>query len=48
MIVADTSAILAAQFAEPERALFTKAIIASDSVLVSSMSVLEARMVPPG
>lgn len=48
MIVADTSAILAVQFDEPERAAFVEVMIASGAVLLSSVSVLEARMVMYG
>ena len=48
MIVADTSAILAIQFNEPERALFAKLMQRAGKVLVSSVSVVEARMVAYG
>ncbi len=48
MIVADTSAIVAIAFAEPERAAFVQAIERSDRVLISTVSVVEARMVVHG
>ena len=48
MIVADTSAIVAIAFAEPERDAFVRAIQAADRVLISTVSVVEARMVVHG
>ena len=48
MIVVDTSAIVAIAFAEPEREDFTQAILQTDRVLVSTVSVVEARMVVHG
>jgi ribonuclease VapC len=45
MIVADTSALLAIQFDEPECRVFLDIIGRTDAVLVSSVSVVEARMV---
>lgn len=45
MIVADTSAIVAMAFGEPEREAFKQAIQQADKVLISTVSVLEARMV---
>ncbi len=48
MIVADTSAILAIAFAEPERAVFVQALQRADRVLISTVSVVEARMVVHG
>jgi ribonuclease VapC len=48
MIVADTSAILAVAFAEPEREVFLKAIEAAQRTLISSVSAVEARMVVHG
>ena len=48
MIVADTSAIIAIAFAEPEREAFLQAIASADRVLISSVSVVEARMVVHG
>lgn len=48
MIVVDTSAIVAIAFAEPERAEFIQIIEQSAKALVSTVSVLEARMVVHG
>ena len=48
MIVADTSAIVAIAFAEPERAAFVRALEGADRVLISTVSVVEARMVVHG
>ena len=45
MIVADTSAILAITFAEPEREAFVAALERAERTLVSSVTVVEARMV---
>ena len=45
MIVVDTSAIVAIAFAEPERTDFLAVIDRADRVLISSVSVVEARMV---
>ena len=48
MIVVDTSAIVALAFGEPEREVFTQAIQQADKALVSTVSVVEARMVVHG
>ena len=48
MIVVDTSAIVAIAFGEPERAAFVLAIQAADRALISTVSMLEARMVVHG
>ncbi len=48
MIVADTSAIIAVVFAEPEREAFVDVIRRAPRVLVSTVSVVEARMVVHG
>lgn len=48
MIVADTSAIIAIVFAEPEREAFVNVIRRAPRVLVSTVSVVEARMVVHG
>ena len=48
MIVADASAIIAIVFAEPERAAFIDVIRRAQRVLVSTVSVVEARMVVHG
>jgi uncharacterized protein with PIN domain len=45
MIVVDTSAIVAMAFGEPERASFFKTIHAAEKALISTVSVVEARMV---
>jgi len=48
MIVVDTSAIVAIAFAEPERETFVRVLQRADRVLISSVSVVEARMVVHG
>ena len=48
MIVVDTSAIVAIAFAEPERDAFVQAIQQADKALVSTVTVVEARMVVHG
>ena len=48
MIVADTSAIIAIVFAEPEREAFRKAIESAQRTLICSVSAVEARMVVHG
>ena len=48
MIVADTSALVAIVFAEPERAAFVQVMERADRVLLSTVSVVEARMVVHG
>lgn len=48
MIVVDTSAIVAMAFGEPERDAFVQVIQQADKVLISTVSVLEARMVVHG
>lgn len=48
MIVADTSAIVAIAFAEPERDAFVQVIEQAERTLMSSVSVVEARMVVHG
>lgn len=48
MIVADTSAIIAIVFAEPEREAFIDVIRRAPRVLVSTVSIVEARMVVHG
>ena len=48
MIVADTSAIVAIVFAEPEREVFLRVIQSAPRVLISTVSVVEARMVVHG
>ena len=48
MIVADTSAIVAIVFAEAERAAFVQAIERAERALISTVSVVEARMVVHG
>ena len=45
MIVADTSAILAIAFAEPEREAFVAALERAERTLVSSVTAVEARRV---
>ena len=45
MIVADTSAIVAIAFAEPEREAFVAALDRAERTLVSSVTAVEARMV---
>jgi ribonuclease VapC len=48
VIVADTSALVAIVFAEPERAAFVQVLERADRVLLSTVSVVEARMVVHG
>lgn len=48
MIVADTSAIVAIAFAEPEREAFVQAIERAERCLISTVSIVEARMVVHG
>ena len=48
VIVIDTSAIVALVFDEPERKAIARAIQQADKVLISTVSVLEARMVVHG
>lgn len=48
MIVLDTSAIVAIALGEPERAEFVRIIEADGKALISTVSVLEARMVIHG
>jgi ribonuclease VapC len=48
VIVADTSAIVAVAFGEPERDAFVQVMQAAQSVLISTVSVVEARMVVHG
>jgi ribonuclease VapC len=48
VIVADTSAIVAIVFGEPERAAFLRAIEGAERVLISTVSAVEARMVVHG
>ncbi len=48
MIVVDTSALVAIAFAEPEREALLQAIQASGTALVSTVSVVETRMVLHG
>lgn len=48
MIVVDTSALVAIVFAEPEREAFVGVIEESGKALISSVSVVEARMVVHG
>lgn len=48
MIVADTSALAAIVFAEPEREVFTGIIQQAQRVLISTPAVLELRMVVHG
>lgn len=48
MIVADTSAIAAIAFAEPEREAFVQTLLRAKRVLISTVSVVEARMVVHG
>ncbi len=45
MIAADTSAIVAIVFDEPERPAFTAAIDRAANVLISSVSVVETKMI---
>ena len=48
MIVIDTSAVVAIVFAEPERDGFIRVINETDQALISTVSVVEARMVVHG
>ena len=48
MIVVDTSAIVALAFGEPERDAFALAIRQAERALISTVSVVEARMVVHG
>jgi ribonuclease VapC len=48
VIVADTSAIVAVAFAEPERDAFVQVLHGAERVLISTVSVVEARMVVHG
>jgi ribonuclease VapC len=48
MIAVDTSAIIAIAFDEPERAAFVQVIERSGKVLISSVTVVEIRMVVHG
>ena len=48
MIVIDTSAVVTLVFAEPERDAIARAIQQADMVLISTVSVVEARMVVQG
>lgn len=48
MIVIDTSAIMAIAFAEPERETFVQVLQRADRLLISSVSVVEVRMVVHG
>jgi ribonuclease VapC len=48
VIVVDTSALVAIVFAEPERPAFTDAIRQAGKALISTVSVVEARMVVHG
>ena len=48
MIVVDTSALVAIAFAEPEREAFLQAIKTAGKALVSTVSVVETRMVVHG
>lgn len=45
MIVADTSALVAVVFGEPERGVFVRRMEQAERVLVSTVSVVETRMV---
>jgi ribonuclease VapC len=48
VIVVDTSALVAIAFAEPEREVFVRIIEGSGKALISTVSVVEARMVVHG
>jgi ribonuclease VapC len=48
VIVVDTSAVVAIAFAEPERQAFARAIQEAGKALISTVSVVEARMVVYG
>jgi ribonuclease VapC len=45
VIAADTSALVAIALGEPERELFLETILAANTVLISSVSAVEIRMV---
>lgn len=45
MIAVDTSALLAVTFNESERDIFTEALLRSECVFLSAVTVVEARMV---
>ena len=48
MIVVDTSALVAIAFAEPEREAFLRTVQISDKSLISTVCVVETRMVVHG
>jgi ribonuclease VapC len=48
VIVVDTSAIVAIAFAEPEREVFIQSVQDTDRALISTVSVVETRMVVHG
>jgi ribonuclease VapC len=48
VIVVDTSAIVAMAFGEPEREAFSRILLATDKALISTVSVVEARMAVHG
>lgn len=48
MSVVDTSAIVAIVFGEPEREVFLQCIRQTDKALISTVSVVDARMVVHG
>ncbi len=48
MIVVDTSALVAIVFGEPERETFVNVIQQADKALISTVSVVEARLVVQG
>lgn len=48
MIAVDTSALVAIAFAEPEREVFLQKIMSAQRVFVSTVSVVESRMVIHG
>jgi ribonuclease VapC len=48
MIVVDTSAIVSIAFAEPERAAYVQVIERAEKALISTVSMVEARMVIHG
>ena len=48
MTAVDTSALVAIGLHEPERAAFTAVVDEATKVLIGSVSVMEAKMVPPG
>ncbi|MBK6863877.1 MAG: type II toxin-antitoxin system VapC family toxin [Ideonella sp.] len=47
-IAVDTSAIVAIAFGEPEREAFVQALLSAETAWISSVSVVEARMVAHG